>query len=118
MHESFEPERITIKFPLPSALDEENSDNLGYGSDKTQKNSDNSIAGSDNNIMGSDKNVTGQQFAIIEYLNNNECIGAAKAAEMLGVKAARARQILSGMVASGLLVAEGANKNRTYRLNK
>ena len=118
MHESFEPERITIKFPLPSNLDEENGDNLGYSSDKIQKNSDNSIAGSDNRVLSSDKNITGQQLAIIEYLNNNECIGAAKAAEMLGVKAARARQILSGMVASGLLVAEGANKNRTYRLNK
>lgn len=118
MHESFEPERITIKFPLPSAPDEENSDNLGYSSDKTQKNSDNSIADSDNKVIGSDKNVTGQQFVIIEYLNNNECISAAKVAEILGVKAARARQILSGMVASGLLIAEGANKNRIYRLNK
>ena len=118
MHESFEPERITIKFPLPSNLDEENSDNLGYSSDKMQKNSDNDITDGDNQILSSDKNITRQQFAIIKYLNSNECIGAAKVAEMLGVKAARARQILSDMVASGLLVAEGANKNRTYHINR
>ena len=118
MHESFEPERITIKFSLPSDLDDKNSDNSGYSSDKIQKNRDNSIADSDNQALGSDKNITRQQFAIIEYLNNNKCIGTAKAAEILGVKAARARQILSGMVASGLIVAEGANKNRTYHINK
>lgn len=37
-------------------------------------------------------------------------------AELLGVKEARARRLLAGLISDGVLLAEGANRNRAYKL--
>ena len=37
-------------------------------------------------------------------------------AELLGVKEARARRLLAGLIEDGVLFAEGANRNRVYKL--
>jgi len=37
-------------------------------------------------------------------------------AELLGVKEARARRLLSAMIEADIILAEGANRNRVYRL--
>ena len=56
---------------------------------------------------------------IIKYLNINEYITTTIALEILNLKSKSwVRDILNNMVKDGTLLAEGANKNRKYKLNK
>ncbi|MDR1580018.1 MAG: winged helix-turn-helix transcriptional regulator [Synergistaceae bacterium] len=49
------------------------------------------------------------------YLKNNGEVTAAEAAKILGRSAPTARRALSELVAEGIVVASGANRNRKYR---
>jgi len=63
------------------------------------------------------KPVSGRQKEIlIDAVGNGESIRATQAAEMLGVGASRARKILAELVNEEIFVANGAKKNRVYRL--
>lgn len=68
------------------------------------------------------KNVktASQKAPILEYLTDHASDHAfAKCADisaMLGVKSARARQLLGEMVEDGAVSTEGGNRNRIYRL--
>lgn len=53
---------------------------------------------------------------IVIYLTKHICASRAKISELLGLKQARTRQILSEMISAGIIVAEGGRKNRVYRL--
>jgi predicted HTH transcriptional regulator len=53
---------------------------------------------------------------IIDYLTANQVAKASKLAELLGVTPARVRVLLSQLVEAGIVIAEGGNRNRTYRL--
>ena len=57
-----------------------------------------------------------QKIAILEYLTDHAYAKCSDISTMLGVKDARARRILSEMIAEGTVVADGGNRNRTYRL--
>ncbi len=57
-----------------------------------------------------------QRNAILEYLNQNEYITSEIVEQILEIKAARARRILSNLITEGKLIPEGANRNRKYRL--
>ena len=61
-----------------------------------------------NKIKTSDK--------ILNYLRQNEYITTAIASELLGLSVQRARAILSKMSKEDLVTAEGANRNRKYKL--
>lgn len=71
-------------------------------------------------IKNSDKGVAAktasQKIAILEYLTDHASAKCSDISNMLGVKDARARRILSEMIAEGTVVADGGNRNRTYRL--
>ena len=57
-----------------------------------------------------------QKIAILEYLTDHASAKCSDISDMLGVKDARARRILSEMIVEGTIVAEGGNRNRIYKL--
>lgn len=91
--QTFEPERTTLT--------------LSLGNSRT-KNGDKKVA---------IKTVAYKQ-AIIEYLTEHVSAKSQEFVELLGVKISRVKVILKEMVEEGIIVAEGDNKNRTYRLKK
>jgi DNA-binding IclR family transcriptional regulator len=54
--------------------------------------------------------------AIIEYLGNNPICKASELSALIGVNASRTKVYLRELIADGIVIAEGANRNRTYRL--
>ena len=58
-----------------------------------------------------------QKEEIITYLTDHISVISADIAELLGVKSTRAKKLLSERTAEELVVAEGGNRNKTYKLN-
>ena len=71
-------------------------------------------------IKSDDKKVTiksaRQKEEIITYLTDHVSAKSSDIAELLGVKSTRAKKLLSELIAEETVVAEGGNRNRTYRL--
>ncbi len=71
-------------------------------------------------IKSDDKKVTikaaRQKNEIIDYLTDHISAKSTDFAELLGVKSTRVKQILKEMLDEGTIVADGSNRNRTYRL--
>ena len=69
---------------------------------------------------GDDKKVTTksarQKEEIIAYLTDHISAKSADVAELLGVKSTRAKKLLSELTEEEIVVAEGGNRNRTYKL--
>ena len=59
-----------------------------------------------------------QKETIIEYLTDHVSARSSEIAELLGVKSTRVKNLLSALIADGAIVAEGANRNRRYRLKE
>ena len=53
---------------------------------------------------------------IIDYLTDHSSAKGAEIAAYVGLKPSRARDYLAELIAEGIVVAEGGNRNRTYRL--
>lgn len=85
------------------------------------------------NTQIGDKSATNTQFgdkivdstgveqkldAIIEYMQNHPIVMVAEIADLLSIKPSRTRDYLRMLVDRGVLIAKGANKNRTYMLKK
>ena len=62
--------------------------------------------------------TTAQKQIIIEYLTNKVSATSQEIADVLGVGLSRAKTILRALIAEDVIVAEGADKNRTYRLKR
>ncbi len=56
------------------------------------------------------------KHAIIEYLTDGTTAKSAELARLVGVKSSRVKVLLRELIASGVVVSEGANRNRIYRL--
>jgi len=54
--------------------------------------------------------------AIIQYLTDNQSGKPGEISALIGVNSSRTRVYLQELVTDGFIVAEGANRNRTYRL--
>ncbi len=54
--------------------------------------------------------------AIISYLTDNAQAKTSEIAEYIGLQPSRTRDYLKELVGDGIVVAEGENKNRVYRL--
>ena len=65
-----------------------------------------------NKIKTSDKTSD----KILNYLKQNEYITTSIASELLGLSPQRTRVILANMAKQNIIVAEGANRNRKYKL--
>lgn len=59
-----------------------------------------------------------KKVAILAFIADNPGIKASVIADYIGLKASRTRDYLSELVKEGKIVAEGANKNRTYKIAK
>ena len=69
-----------------------------------------------NKTKTSDKASDKTSDKILNYLQQNEYITTTIASELLGLSVQRTRAILSKMAKEKEIFAEGANKNRKYRL--
>ena len=94
--ESFEPDRITLSLA-------------------TEKNGDKKAAIKSGDKKAATKTEVHRQ-AIISYLTENVSAKSAEIAELLGLQSSRVKEILSDMVKDDILVPEGSNKNRVYKL--
>ena len=96
INESFEPDRIMLSLTI------------GKSGDKKA-----AIKSGDKKAAA--KTVAHKQ-AIISYLTENVSAKSAEIAELLGLKPTRAKEILAEMADEKIIVAEGGNKNRVYKL--
>ena len=99
---SSEPDRSTLILPL---IQHYYADAAKKSSDK-KENSDKKVA------IKTERNKS----TILAYLTDHASAKVSDFEPLLGIKAARIRRLLSEMIAEGVVVAEGGNKNRTYRL--
>ena len=53
---------------------------------------------------------------IVDYLMDHASAKSSEIAEYMGLKPSRVRDYLAGLIAEEIVVAEGGNRNRTYRL--
>ena len=109
--EDFEPARITMSLSV-------STDDTVIVSDDNKV----TIKGDDKKaaITSDDKKkITElQKDTIIEYLTDHVNVRSSELTELLGVKTTRVKNLLNSLIADGIVVAEGANRNRTYRLKE
>jgi predicted HTH transcriptional regulator len=91
--QSFEPERTTLSLTFEKT------------SDKKQ-----AIKTSDKRIFIIQKEI------IIDYLTEHATAKTSEIADALNISAPRARAVLSRLLSEDIIIGEGANRNRTYRL--
>jgi predicted HTH transcriptional regulator len=94
--EQLTPDRITLSLPLSQAK----SKNVAINNCDKQK------------LAISDK----QKQEIVGYLTSYKICKASELAELLGVTSARVRVLLSHLIDAGIVISEGANRNRIYQL--
>ncbi len=94
--ESFEPDRITLSLTL------------GKASDKKQatKSSDKKRA----------TKTVAYRDVIVEYLTTNIYAKCSELSALIGISDSRTRAVLSEMIEDNILVTEGENRNRVYKL--
>ncbi len=98
--ESFEPDRITLSLEVEKVAIKSGDKKVAIKSDDKK----------------STLKTTIHKQAIVEYLTDNVSAKSSEIAELLGVRISRTKQILSEMVNDEIIVAEGSNKNRIYKL--
>ena len=59
-----------------------------------------------------------QKKTVIEYLTDHVTCKSKDIAELFGMKLTRSRDILNELIADDIVVAEGANRSRIYRLRE
>ncbi|MBQ5988438.1 MAG: winged helix-turn-helix transcriptional regulator, partial [Oscillospiraceae bacterium] len=57
-----------------------------------------------------------QKEIIIGYLTEHATAKTSEIADALNISAPRARAVLSRLLSEDIIIGEGANRNRTYRL--
>lgn len=102
LSESYDPDRITLSLAIEKTSDKK----VGV------KSNDKKVG-----IRGDDKPiVSGQKRAIINYLTDHIQATSSELSLLLGVGQERTRKILRELVAEEIVVTEGANRNRVYKL--
>ena len=96
--ESFEPDRIVLSLALEKSDDKKAT------------------------IKSDDKKATiktaRQKNEIIMHLTDHVSAKNADIAELLGVKSTRVKELMKELLDEGVIVAEGSNKNRVYKLKR
>lgn len=70
------------------------------------------------NITNTIYGTEAQKTAIINYLTDHMVGKSSDFCQLLSLRATRVKELLSQLITDGVIVAEGANKNRTYRLRE
>ena len=93
LSESYDPDRITLSLAI-------------------EKTSDKKVG-----IKSNDKRIAGKQkSAIIAYLTDHIQATSSELSSLLGVGQERTRKVLRELVDEGIVVTEGGNRNRIYKL--
>ena len=100
--ESFDPERITLLLSIGKTDDKK----------PTIKTDDKKPT------IKSKAKTELQKELIIEYLTDNASATNADLCNLLGLQSTRVKELLSALIADGIVVSEGANRNRRYRLKR
>lgn len=102
LSESYDPDRITLSLTIEKTSDKK----VGT------KSNDKKVG-----IKSNDKRIaSGQKRAIIGYLTDHIQATSSELSILLGVGQERTRKILRELVAEEIIVTEGANRNRVYKL--
>ena len=90
---------------------------IGKSDDKKAsiKTDDKKAAGKTGDKKATAKTIAHKQ-TILVYLTENIFAKSSDIADLLGLKPTRAKELLVEMVNDGLLMTEGENKNRIYKL--
>ena len=74
----------------------------------------------DNEKIGDKKSAINKRTkqAILVYMKGKEFVKARDVAEAINLKPSRTRDYLGELVKEGLIISEGSNRNRVYRLKK
>ena len=82
----------------------------------TEKKADGKIG--DNAKIGDKKSAinANTKTAILTFMKGKGAVKASQVAEAIGLKPSRTRDYLSELIQDGVIIAEGANRNRVYRL--
>ncbi len=93
--EGFEPERITLALSVEKIGDKKSAIKIGDKKSAIKEN---------------------MKTQIIEFLTDHSTAKMSEIAESIGLKSSRTRDYMRELISEGIVVAEGANRNRTYRL--
>lgn len=74
----------------------------------------------DNGKIGDKKSAinTRTKQAILDFMKGKDFVKASEIAEVIDLKSSRTRDYLGELVKEGLIIAEGSNRNRIYKLKK
>ena len=93
--QSFEPDTITLSLPLSPMNDKKSAIKIGDKSSAIK---------------------AGNRQMIIDFLTEHPTAKASEIAAYVGLKPSRIRDYLAELIADNIVVAEGANRNRIYKL--
>ena len=94
--QSMNPDRITLSLALSPTSTDKSAIKIGDKSNSAIK--------------------SAKRQMIIEYLTDHPAAKSAEIAEYVDLKPSRVRDYLAELIAEEIVVAEGGNRNRTYRL--
>ena len=94
--QTLNPNRVQLTLPLSPITDKKSAIKIGDNGKSAIK--------------------TSKMQLIIAFLTDNPSAKSAEIAEFVDLKPSRVRDYLAELVAEGIVVAEGGNRNRTYRL--
>jgi predicted HTH transcriptional regulator len=104
----------SLKWSEPVLLEQFNPDRTVLSLALSQQRSDKVAIKSCDNGRGTVSDAKKRE--IVDYLREYGVCTSGELAVLLGVTPARVRVLIAELAAGGLVVAEGANRNRTYRL--
>jgi len=113
IEERFEPERITLLLQIYESGDNDKKVAIKSGDNDKKV----AIKNGDNDKVKTLKSEM-QKEVIIQYLTEKVTVKAVELEELLGVKKSRARKLLSELLEDNIILAEGANRNRIYKLKQ
>ena len=118
----FDPARLTLSLALP-LISDKTSDKIGdkpAGQPQTGDKIGDKLANPSqaDGEAGVKPKGTERESIIMHYLSIHQRATSGDIAHLLHLKASQTRSVLRQMTEDGLLVAHGANKNRTYSLKQ
>ncbi len=104
--EQLEPERTILELTMEKKKDVSTTTKIGDKKSVTK--------------TGDKKSAISHKIkdSILHYLTDHSTAKASEIAEYIGLKSSRTRDYLKELISEGAVVAEGANRNRVYRLKK
>ena len=74
----------------------------------------------DNAKIGDKKSAINKRTkqAILDFMKGKDFVKASEVAEAIDLKSSRTRDYLGELVKEGLIITEGSNRNRIYKLKK